>query len=67
MYVVIYRCGYKKKEGTNMKEVIVRLSEDELKLIDYCMMLCLINSKQETKFKQQAKILITKLRKIRAK
>ena len=50
-----------------MKEVIVRLSEDELKLIDYCMMLCLINSKQETKFKQQAKILITKLRKIRAK
>lgn len=67
MYVVTYRCGYKKKGETNMKEAIVRLSEDELKLIDYCMMLCLINSERETKLKQQAKILIAKLRKIRAK
>lgn len=47
-----------------MKEINIKLSINELKLIDYCLMQCLINSRQETKLKQQVKILIAKLRRI---
>lgn len=47
-----------------MEEVTIKLSINELKIIDYCIMQCLINSKRETNLKQQTKILIAKLRKI---
>lgn len=47
-----------------MEEIHIKLSINELQLIEYCMMQCLINSRQETKLKQQTKILIAKLRKI---
>lgn len=47
-----------------MKEISIKLSINELKSIDYCLMQYLINSRQETKLKQQIKILIAKLRRI---
>ena len=50
-----------------MEKINIKLTLNELKLIDYCILQCIINSKKDTKILKEAKNLIAKLRKINIK